>query len=226
MSVRKYYDEATLPYLVWSKKLNIHFGFFRLGINPFSLETLLVQMTKEALNRLNLSTISSPTLLDIGCGYGGLLFGLAPVLPNKRLLGLEIRDKLVNYVAEKIRGYRIKNPGVYDNISVVRTNTMRHLGQYFPRASLDKIFICCPNPHFKAKNYRRRIINTGFLSEYAYLLKPKGLLYCITDVLELHEWHMDHLRSHRMFRELKGYDDPCVQVMRAKTDEGQKVERN
>ena len=38
--------------------------------------------------------------------------------------------------------------------------------------------------------------------------------------------HMDHLRSHRMFRELKGYDDPCVQVMRAKTEEGQKVERN
>jgi tRNA (guanine-N7-)-methyltransferase len=39
------------------------------------------------------------TVIDIGCGYGGLLFGLAQILPDKLLLGLEIRDKLVNFVA-------------------------------------------------------------------------------------------------------------------------------
>ena len=141
-------------------------------------------------------------VIDIGCGFGGLLFGLAPVLPDKTILGMEIRDKLVNFVGEKIRGLRTQEPGKYDHISVVRTNTMRHLCQYFPKGSLDKIFICFPDPHFKAKNYRRRIINTGFLSEYAYLLKPGAKLYCITDVLELHEWHLEHLRAHHMFEEL------------------------
>lgn len=39
------------------------------------------------------------SIIDIGCGYGGLLFGLAPLFPDKLLLGLEIRDKLVNFVA-------------------------------------------------------------------------------------------------------------------------------
>ena len=48
----------------------------------------------------------------------------------------EIRDKLVNFVGEKIRGYRTTEPGKFNNISVVRTNTMRHLGQYFPKGSL------------------------------------------------------------------------------------------
>jgi tRNA (guanine-N7-)-methyltransferase len=103
-------------------------------------------------------------IIDVGCGYGGLLFGLAPLFLGRMILGMEIRDKLVNFVSEKIRGYRIQNPGKFDHISVVRTNTMRHLCQYFPKASLEKIFICFPDPHFKAKNYRRRIINTGFLS--------------------------------------------------------------
>lgn len=112
------------------------------------------------------------TVIDIGCGYGGLLFGLAKVLTEELILGLEIRDKLVNFVGEKIRGHRIKEPVSFDCISVVRTNTMRHLCQYFPKQSLAKIFICFPDPHFKAKNYRRRIISTGSLSEYAYLLKP------------------------------------------------------
>ena len=76
------------------------------------------------------------TVVDVGCGYGGLLFGLSTVLPDKLILGLEIRDKLVNFVGEKIRGYRTTEPGKFNNISVVRTNTMRHLGQYFPKGSL------------------------------------------------------------------------------------------
>jgi tRNA (guanine-N7-)-methyltransferase len=76
------------------------------------------------------------TIIDIGCGFGGLLFGLAPLFKDNLILGLEIRDKLANYVGEKIRGHRITYPNNYNNISVVRTNTMRHLSQYFPKASL------------------------------------------------------------------------------------------
>jgi tRNA (guanine-N7-)-methyltransferase len=73
------------------------------------------------------------SIIDVGCGYGGLLFGLAPLFPDKLILGMEIRDKVVNFVAEKTRGYRIQNPGNFDNIGVVRTNSMRHLCQYFPK---------------------------------------------------------------------------------------------
>ena len=149
---------------------------------------------KYALEGKNVS------IVDIGCGYGGLLFALAPLFPDKLIIGMEIRDKLVNYVADKIKAMRTTEPENYSHVGVVRTNTMRHLGQYFPKESLDIIFICFPDPHFKAKNYRRRVINTGFLSEYAYLLKPQGRLYCITDVLELHEWHIEHLRAHDMFK--------------------------
>ena len=35
---------------------------------------------------------------------------------------MEIRDKLVNYVGEKINALRFNEPGNYQNISVVRTN--------------------------------------------------------------------------------------------------------
>ena len=76
------------------------------------------------------------TIIDIGCGFGGLLFGLSPLFPDNLCLGLEIRDKLVNYVGQKVKGHRYTYPGKYNNISVVRTNTMRHLCQYFPKASL------------------------------------------------------------------------------------------
>jgi tRNA (guanine-N7-)-methyltransferase len=76
------------------------------------------------------------SVIDIGCGFGGLLFALANILPDKLIFGMEIRDKVVNFVGEKIKGLRTSNPEKYDNISVVRTNTMRHLCQYFPKATL------------------------------------------------------------------------------------------
>jgi len=36
---------------------------------------------------------------------------LSKSFPNVLSLGIEIRDKLVNYVGEKIRALRIENPG-------------------------------------------------------------------------------------------------------------------
>jgi tRNA G46 methylase TrmB len=45
---------------------------------------------------------------------------------------------------------------------------------------LEKIFFCFPDPHFKAKNFRRRIISSILLSEYAYFLAPNARLYAIT----------------------------------------------
>lgn len=48
----------------------------------------------------------------------------------------------------------------------------------------------------QAKNHRRRIVNRNSLSEFGFVLKEGGLLYAITDVKDLHEWHVKHLDEH------------------------------
>ena len=63
----------------------------------------------------------------------------------------------------------------------------------FAKGQLDKLFFCFPDPHFKRKNHRKRIISTALLAEYAYVLGPAGCVYCITDVSELMEWMVEHL---------------------------------
>jgi tRNA (guanine-N7-)-methyltransferase len=35
------------------------------------------------------------TIADVGCGFGGLLVGLAPLFPDRLLLGLEIRGQVL-----------------------------------------------------------------------------------------------------------------------------------
>ncbi|KAJ2603773.1 tRNA (guanine-N(7)-)-methyltransferase (tRNA(m7G46)-methyltransferase) [Coemansia sp. RSA 1722] len=43
---------------------------------------------------------------DIGCGYGGLLVALAPLYPNKLMVGMEIRTKVVDYLQRRIVALR------------------------------------------------------------------------------------------------------------------------
>ena len=170
-----------------------------------------------------------PDVLDVGCGFGGLTMALSTALPNNTILGLEIRAKVTEYVRLRIVAQRKENPGQYQNCSVMRTNAMKYLPNFFSKGSLEKIFFCFPDPHFKRKNWPRRIISERLLSEYVYLLKPSvGRLYCITDVKDLHDWHVDKCSMHPMLQELSNEEmeaDPCVALMKSETEEGKKVIR-
>ncbi len=113
-------------------------------------------------------------------GFGGLTVALAKEYPDKLVLGMEIRPKVCEYVKLRIDALREEFPGQFQNASCLRTNCMRYLPNYFYKGQMDKIFICFPDPHFKAKNHRRRIVSYALLSEYAYILAPGGRLYTIT----------------------------------------------
>lgn len=169
--------------------------------------------------------------LDIGMGYGGLTIALAKLYPDKLVLGMEIRIKVCEYVRLRIEALRSENISTrqYQNAACLRTNCMRYLPNYLKKETLEKIFFCFPDPHFKAKNFRRRIISYALLTEYAHFLKPGGRLYTITDVEELHRWHVEKCRSHPSYHQLDDEevmrDDPAVLAMHEETEEGRKVAR-
>jgi tRNA (guanine-N7-)-methyltransferase len=48
----------------------------------------------------------APKFADIGCGFGGLLTALAPLFPEKCMLGMEIRISVTAYVDARIRALR------------------------------------------------------------------------------------------------------------------------
>uniref|UniRef100_A0A0A9GMA5 tRNA (guanine-N(7)-)-methyltransferase n=1 Tax=Arundo donax TaxID=35708 RepID=A0A0A9GMA5_ARUDO len=166
---------------------------------------------------------------DVGCGFGGLLVGLSTLFPDTLMIGMELRDKVTEYVKERILALRATNPGQYDNISVVRTNSMKYIPNYFRKAQLTKMFFLFPDPHFKEKNHRRRVISMQLLDEYAYVMEVGGIIYTITDVEELGEWMRSCLEKHPMFEAVPDEEikaDPVVKLLSTATEEGQKVARN
>ena len=193
-------------------------------------------------------------IVDIGCGFGGLLVALAPLMPETLILGkptiarpwaicyarlesltrppgLEIRTQVTEFVKNRIIALRSQNKdsNAYQNISCLRANTMKFLPNFFVKGQLSKIFICFPDPHFKSRKHKARIVSLTLNSEYAFVLSPGGIVYTITDVEALHEWMVEHFDAHPSFERVSLEEqnaDDCVRVMSTETEEGKKVERN
>lgn len=167
------------------------------------------------------------TIADVGCGYGGLTVTLAARFPQQRILGMEIRVQVTEYVQDRLRALRASD-GI-TNASIIRANSMKFLPNFFYKSQLEKLFFCFPDPHFKQRKHKARIVTRTLLSEYAYVLKEGGIVYTITDVLDLHEWMKSHLEEHPLFERLsekEEEDDECVEIMTHATEEGKKVARN
>lgn len=181
----------------------------------------------------------TPAFADIGCGFGGLLITLAPLFPDTLMLGLEIRVQVTQYVHDRITALRATAapqepsiPAPYQNVSVIRANAMKFLPNFFPKASLTALFFLFPDPHFKARKHKARIISPTLLAEYAYVLAPGGLVYTITDVEDLAQWMRAHLEAHPLFQFVEEQElrnegkGPILDAVYGATEEGKKVERN
>ncbi|GAB0495600.1 hypothetical protein MMPV_006902 [Pyropia vietnamensis] len=158
------------------------------------------------------------------------------------MLGMEIRERVTEFCAARLAEARAKaaqpvvSPGTvappsraYTNVGFVRTNAMKYLPNYIPRGTLTKLFFCYPDPHFKRKKHRQRIISSALLAEYAFVLAPGGVAYAVTDVYTLSVWMFTRFDAHPLFVRLSDAElatDPMVAFVRDHTDEAQRVERN
>jgi len=88
IGLEQYYSEAGPDYAAWSREFNMHFGYYRAGVNLLRRETMLEQMNAEVLARLKVEGIAEPQLLDLGCGLGATLRSFARRLPKAWLLGI------------------------------------------------------------------------------------------------------------------------------------------
>ena len=86
---QRYYEEAGPDYAAWSARFNMHFGFFRGGMNPFNRESMLEQMNLEVLTRLQRAG-ERPRILDMGCGLGTTLRSIGLRLPSADLHGITL----------------------------------------------------------------------------------------------------------------------------------------
>lgn len=85
-----YYEAAGPDFGEWSPAFNMHFGYYRLGFNPFRRERMLSEMNRQVLNRLRLPANRRDLIVDLGCGVGATVRYAASLFPQKEILGLTV----------------------------------------------------------------------------------------------------------------------------------------
>ena len=125
--------------------------------------------------------------LDIGCASGEFLFNLALENTNWNYLGIEIRERLVNTARLKVRKKKIKN--LYFLFGNVH-NILSDFHNEFIIKNLKSISFNFPDPWFKKRHYKRRVIQPEFINMLSNLMKKGSFIYVKTDVKDLFT-HMD-----------------------------------
>ncbi|AFN84122.1 putative S-adenosylmethionine-dependent [Encephalitozoon romaleae SJ-2008] len=198
---------------------NIKKGLYRqrAHANPFKDSNIVIPPNPQSVDWASYFEINRrPDFVDIGCGYGKFLMKVAEKNPGRNVLGLEIRDKVCAYVRANIENLRIPNAGV------MRTNALIFLPNIFSGGQLSKIFILFPDPHFKKRKQKGRIVCQQMMEVYEYLLRNEGRLYISTDVEDLFDYMVDVILAHKGFEPLSEEEmnkDPLFYMISKDTDE-------
>ena len=129
--------------------------------------------------------------LDIGCAAGEFLFDLALVNTSWNYLGIEIREKLVKNAKLKLLEREIKNLYfVFGNAN----NILNDVQSKFIIENVKSISFNFPDPWFKKRHYKRRVVQPEFINILSNSLPKGSLIFIKTDVKDLFDY-MDYTIS-------------------------------
>ena len=121
---------------------------------------------------------AKPVEIEIGCAEAQFLFERAAAEPNAQYFGLEIRDVLVRTVNRQA-----KVEGAPVQALLCQVNL--HLDKVFAENSVDRAHVLFPDPWFKRRQQKRRVVDPKLARDIHKILKPGGELHFATDVWEL-----------------------------------------
>ena len=122
-----------------------------------------------------------PIELEVGSGKGLFLTNAAKRSPERRFVGLELAAK---YALECQA--RIEKTGI-PNAKFFACDAVAVLDQDVADNSLDAIHVYFPDPWWKSRHKKRRVLNEKSLVNIERKLKPLGSLHFWTDVLDYYE---------------------------------------
>ena len=169
VGLEQYYSEAGPDYGAWSRGFNMHFRWYRWGMNPFRREAMLEQMNVEVLRRLRIESVPDACVADLGCGLGATMRAIAKRRTDAQLTGLT----LVPWQVEQTQALN-SAAGISERVSLA-------LGDYedsgLAAESFDAAYA------LESSCYAHGADKERFLREAYRLLRPHGRLVIVDGFL-------------------------------------------
>lgn len=119
-----------------------------------------------------------PLEVEVGSGKGLFLRTFGAACPDRNFLGIELAIKYARYAAYRVAQLQLPNvrAAQADGVEVFRT--------LIPTGSLAAVHVYFPDPWWKARHRKRRVLNEDFAKNIERTLQVGGKLHFWTDVEE------------------------------------------
>lgn len=146
-----------------------------------------------------------PLHLDIGCARGRFILRMSEAMPGWNFLGVEIRHQLVD------EANRIAIDNERTNLHYSFCNALLwidRLLEKIPDGRLQAITIQFPDPWFKKKHAKRRMVNPELVDAIVSRLTSGGTIFVQTDIEFMAGEIFDLLRQRSELREIEINENP------------------
>ena len=167
----------------------------RQHVNPLS-QMYQTPVIPPAWNQVYVDP-QQPLHLDIGCGWGKFLLDMAQLEPNWNFLGLEIRESVVEKALEIKEQTQLQN--LYYLFCNANTSIQPLLESLAP-GILQRITIQFPDPWFKKRHQKRRVVQPELIEHLATYLAPQGQVFIQSDIKEVAQEICDRLTENIAFQ--------------------------
>ena len=143
----------------------------------------------DGLSMEGLFPSPGPLEIEVGSGKGLFLETVSGEYPERNYLGIEIARKYARFAAARLaRRQRT-------NAVVVVGDAQLLFQRRLVSESVEAVHVYFPDPWWKKRHHKRRVMNTPFLEQVVRVLKPEGELHFWTDVQEYYQGALELLEG-------------------------------
>jgi tRNA (guanine-N7-)-methyltransferase len=132
---------------------------------------------------------AAPLEVEVGSGKGLFIASASAARPEHDFLGIEVAHKYAKHAAAKLARQNRANA------AMVHGDGLRIFHELLPVASLAAVHVYFPDPWWKARHKKRRVMNEAFLKDVERVLQPGGVLHFWTDVEEYFQSTLELIRA-------------------------------
>jgi tRNA (guanine-N7-)-methyltransferase len=131
----------------------------------------------------------APLEIEVGSGKGLFLTQAAMKRPDHNFLGIELATRYAKYSAA-----RVARAGLA-NARMIHGNAERVFTEILPEGCATAVHIYFPDPWWKKRHHKRRVMNDQFLQQVERVLLIGGSLHFWTDVEEYFVAAVERIRT-------------------------------
>jgi len=132
---------------------------------------------------------SAPLQIEVGSGKGLFLTRATAATPAHDFLGIEIAAKYARFAAARLARRRGTNG------KVIHGDGVRIFHDRLADNSLEAVHVYFPDPWWKRRHRKRRVMQAAFLQDVQRTLRVGGQLHFWTDVAEYYETTLALIRQ-------------------------------